>query len=423
MAKNTNEKPKEEKEKDPCYRCVEVQQQVAFGFTIDFVKSVIKQHEDIILSYCFILHNKDVYKITDEAEDPNHKEGTHKADHIHAFFKFKSPTHQSTICKMFNVQPQQIERMKAPTYAKMVEYAIHKNDPTKYQYDPKEVIANFNYTRLVLTEKRKIKPEQRKEEIAEMIMNGTLRKYNLLRQDIPFPISNIEFSRYKSFIETQLEARMLLLRQQQRHQEVFFIQGPSGSGKTSFARQWCKNNGLSFKESDGGKHPLDGYEGQDVLILDDLRGSTMSFADLLKLIDNYQENSEAEARYHNKFMECQYIFITTTQDINSFYNNLFKDSEEDIIQLKRRCGTFMKISDDLRTIDIWFWSDDLRDYIKQKSIKNPVFDLLKNRPVQNMDEKFSSFFGNYETVEEKENEPTSANVDPEQLDLSMFFTN
>lgn len=417
-SKKTSEEPKETKEKDPSFRCCEVEQQVQYGFSVEYAIQCIKS-TDCILSWVVVLHDKDNYRIEDEAEDPSHKEGTHKADHVHVFLKFKAPTHLSTICKIFNLEPQQVERMKAPRYAKMVEYAIHKNDPTKYQYPVSEVHANFNYEKLVLSTKRKINPEKRKEEISEMIMNGTLKRFNLLRTDIEYPIDNIEFSRYKGFIETQFEARLMMLRQQQRHQEVIFIQGPSGSGKTSFARQWCKDRGLSFKESDGGDHPLDGYEGQDVLILDDLRGSSMKFQDLLKLIDNYQENSEVAARYHNKFLECQYIFITTTQDINSFYNNLFSDCNEDIIQLKRRCGTYMKISNDMKTISISFWSDDFRTYIEQHTIENPVFDLLEKRPIVDPVQKFNDFFGNYKKIE-----PTSANVDPYPLnpdDMPEFF--
>ena len=65
-----------------------------------------------------------------------------------------------------------------------------------------------------------------------------------------------------------------------RQLECVFITGASHTGKTTFAKQIANSKGYSSYISSGGKHPLDNYEGQECIILDDLRDNTYELSDL-----------------------------------------------------------------------------------------------------------------------------------------------
>ena len=52
-----------------------------------------------------------------------------------------------------------------------------------------------------------------------------------------------------------------------------FITGASGTGKSTYAKQIASENKLSVYISSGSNDVLDDYQGQDCIILDDLRPS------------------------------------------------------------------------------------------------------------------------------------------------------
>ena len=91
-----------------------------------------------------------------------------------------------------------------------------------------------------------------------------------------------------------------------------FITGASGTGKSTYAKQIASENNLSVYISSGSNDVLDDYQGQDCIILDDLRPSCMGLSDLLKMLDN-NTASTVKSRYKNKVLECKMIIITTTR--------------------------------------------------------------------------------------------------------------
>ncbi|MGM8317295.1 AAA family ATPase, partial [Clostridium perfringens] len=81
--------------------------------------------------------------------------------------------------------------------------------------------------------------------------------------------------------------------------ECYFVTGKSGTGKTTYAKQLAKEKGYSVYISSGSNDVLDSYQGQDCIILDDLRPSCMGLSDLLKMLDN-NTSSTVKSRYKNK---------------------------------------------------------------------------------------------------------------------------
>jgi hypothetical protein len=114
---------------------------------------------------------------------------------------------------------------------------------------------------------------------------------------------------------------------------------------------------------------LDGYMGQDVIVLDDMRPSCMGLSDLLKMLDNNTASS-VKSRYKNKVLECRMIIVTSILEIDTFFNNVFAEEKETIVQLKRRCRTYIKMYRE--NMEIYVYDDSIRDYDMPFTAKNPI---------------------------------------------------
>ena len=389
--------------------------------TEDMLINGIEKHKDAIEYWCYIKHNKD-----------KKDDGTPKENHFHGFIKTKANYNAGAIAEWFGQEIQYIGKITSRRYNTGALYCVHAHDREKYQYDPKEVKANFNYEELVRKDAEKQATDARKKEIVELIQNGTIREYNMHQK-----ISAYEFVVFKSVIENAFEYRRRAISDEQRNKEVIFIQGDSGTGKTSYAKKLAQDKNMSFCVAGASNDPLENYKGQDVLILDDLRGSSQRLDDLLKMLDN-NTNSMAKSRYHNKVLECQIIIITTTQDINTFFCNVFADSPESIVQLKRRCQTYMQMNRE--EIFVSLYDEETRDYFPAGQIENPI---KNEHPVEKLTQekiqaKLSFLFGdNIKKIEAPVPENTEAstpltndiisqmereNNKADEEDIAMFFS-
>ena len=281
--------------------------------------------------------------------------------HYHVFLQFTGATDFSVVAKAFGVADNYVQHIKAkeeggkPSYKKAIPYLIHKNAPEKYQYDPEAVQANFNYIQEINSLEKKMTTEARLTEIREGIDSGVIRRFNLFEY-----INSKEYDIYKKHIENYFKFREMQKESEHKSKQCIFIYGESGCGKTYFAKEFTKSKGLSFYVSSSSNDPLDGYKGQDVLILDDLRGSAFSFSDLLKLLDN-NTDTLAKSRYYNKLLECKYIIITSIHPLEDFYTNLFEHESEPITQLRRRCPVYVKMN--RHKIYIYKYDDNTKNHV------------------------------------------------------------
>ena len=344
--------------------------------TEEKIQNTIEEHKARFVKWCYILHDKDEYTAQDEAHDPKKEEGTPKAKHWHIFLKFDDSLTTGTIAEWFGVNIGQVNKISATRYEGGALYCVHAHDRTKYQYDAREVKANFDYTELVRKDAEKQATKARKAEIVNKIQAGEIREFNMHKA-----ISPHEFVAFKSLIDNAFEYRRRAIADEQRDKDVIFITGDAGVGKTTYAKKLAKDKGLSFCIAGASNDPLENYKGQDVLILDDLRGSSQRLEDLLKLLDN-NTNSMAKSRYHNKVLECQMIIITSSQEIDNFFVNVFQDHPENITQLKRRCGTYLEMTRD--EIFVSMYDETMRDYLLVAHIENPIKEV---HPVEALTEE------------------------------------
>lgn len=312
------------------WRTLEIEQQCRFGFTADKVDLFVDSWTSV-QDYAYILHDKDIKA-----------DGSPKEPHIHLMIRFTGPTPTENILarakSVFGndttVTISQMEKCKKWTSA--IAYLTHSNAKNKHQYADDEVYSNYPWTSdrdLALEESG----DARLAEIQALIDSEVLRGFN-----IPQYMDMAEYDKYKKKIDNYFDyVSLRKLQDPNRNIDVMYVQGESGTGKTTFAKSFCARHGFSYIVSSGSNDPLQDYNGQDALIIDDFRPRGWHMDDLLKLLDN-NTGSSAKSRYHNKQMFfCKLIVLTSVVSLDEIWSNLADEDEkfkEPIQQLLRRVG-------------------------------------------------------------------------------------
>lgn len=196
----------------------------------------------------------------------------------------------------------------------------------KYQYDPTEVHANFDF----------------REEIKKSKIIGDFTNYSYA-QMITYIKTLNQKEQIKAYRELEglwkIHCKYLNLNPN-RNIEVVFIYGEAGTGKTTYAKRMLDKLGYDYAISSSSNDPLQDYMGQKALILDDLRDSTFEYEDLLKMLDNNTRTS-VKSRFENKTFNGNMIVITSPVPIHKWYTT-GRDFEFDKLnQLYRRISTYI----------------------------------------------------------------------------------
>lgn len=347
---------KEKKGEPSSWRTCEIVQQLEYMSQEDVEAGL---DHNAVQDYAYILHDKDV-----------HEDGTPVAPHWHIMIRFKRPVQTESLCKWFGIKSNMIGYILG-TFGDAVAYLTHRNKPEKYQYLDEEIKSNYDFKVEVEKALSKKKASQRKEEIIELIRSGIVREYNYTEY-----ITALEYDKFKRAIDNAFTYRRDTLKSLDRHMNVIYIYGGSGTGKTTYAKQLATNKGLSCYISSGSNDPLDGYKGQDCLILDDIRPGDFLLSDFLKILDNNTQ-STVKSRYKNKLLECQYLIVTTSFDIPVFFDLLLDSEGESVKQMERRCT--LKIQMGINTMTTYVYQPVSGKYKKVSILKNPVSEVYNKR--------------------------------------------
>jgi len=273
---------------------------------IDVIISRIKRLTNL-KSYAIITHDRDTL--------PN---GQLKPAHFHCVLTFSNATTIKSIADCIGVEMQYVEKIRATTKSARL-YLIHRNDPDKYQYSPEDVKASFDYISYV----DDCPVKQKRENIAQRIESGEIKQYNLWKY-----VTIDEYSKNYRYYQRCFEYRQNKLKGVDRNMECIFISGASGTGKTTYAKMIAAQKGYACYISSGGKNPLDDYQGEECIILDDTRSSTWNLTDFLKLTDNHTD-SLVGCRYYNKSIaECKLLIVTSVKSLDEFYEKATKEDNE-----------------------------------------------------------------------------------------------
>ena len=268
--------------------------------------------------------------------------GELKDKHVHIWVKLNARKDIDSVAKIVGVKPEYIETRKG-RYAEenALAYLIHANDSEKYQYPPEEVeTINFDY--LAYYEENKVKWNKSKattkrkklqldlDYIKQEILNGNLFRSDMLADDDMSVLLAENEQAFNSYFRIYAERRAQETINRMNNGEIrmqsFYITGAPGAGKTRLAnklataiQEEAKNNGANWRIYRGGAlNPFDEYSGEEIVILDDLRISSMSASDWLKILDPYN-NATMSARYKNKQQSSRVIIMTSYLDPVEFF--------------------------------------------------------------------------------------------------------
>lgn len=288
--------------------------------------------------------------------------------HWHILIRFPSPTQFETVKNKFPYGKVE----NARNVKNCIQYMVHLNDVTKKPYSWDEIRTNDKNTDWFKVPSRS-SCEIAASVIEEKIVSGEIPQYKQVDM-IPAPL----WIQYHTRFERAYEFRTKkIVSDQTRKINVVYFSGSTCTGKSTVAELWCKNQGLSYKFSSASNDVMEGYEGQDVLILDDFRGdmekkgSSRSFnlPDFLKMTDpNFR--SSIKSRYYNKDFIGSYIIITSSRPIYDMYFNL---EVEDKAQLFRRINFMYQFTK--KTITLNEYNRERGKYDPVGTIPNPAADI------------------------------------------------
>ena len=319
-----------------------------------------------------IIHDKDELDQWNEAT--RQYDRIPKERHIHAVFKFvdrKSSASLEQLADFLGVEPQYVEKPKAGRHSfdNMLAYLIHAKYKDKYQYQAEEVatLRGKEYMDIYAQQREvwakgaaKIKTKNANESaeyLRDLILEGAVSKAQvMLTHDL-----YVVYSRHKRMMEDAFDTygqrrayqAAAKLDNSDFNTLVVFIWGESYSGKTYVAKHFYKQ-AIAMAQERGQRwdfyraatsNPLDDWQGQEIVFLDDLRGFAMEANDWLLLLD--PENvSPASARYSNKQMVAPRLIILTATippDEYFFYTPKKGNVDEALDQFIRRLAVQVNV--------------------------------------------------------------------------------
>lgn len=280
-----------------------------------------------VKQYALVLHDRDM------TED-----GKPKKPHYHLMIHFDKSRDTTAIEKWFSITPNFITKIKG-RWKDALLYLVHKNAPDKVQYEPTEVVANFDYETeleaLIKSEISRLSPAKLNEMCSAVMLGG---------MSLSQALKELERYSYTPSAQKRLDdAYKLRCRNlsPERNIDVILMYGKSETGKTTFAKMFCNAEGKDFYISSSHNDLLQDYKGEQVLILDDARDYSFEFLDWLKLLDN-NTGTSIKSRFFNKVFCGDTIIITTS------YNPLmwFVGIHEARWQFFRRIGQVLFFDND-----------------------------------------------------------------------------
>ena len=352
--------------------------------------------------YAFIHHDKD------------EKDDRKVAPHYHLTLYFgKSRPAVSSIAKVLGTTSSQIEVMtKRGTRVDVAKdnafmYLIHATREArreeKYQYSPKEVVANFDYIKFAEKNISKDTPEK----ILEDLGNGRITRTAARSRMMEFGAATL--AKYKRKIDDIAEASLSIEYAHWRtdHEEnhmkimVFWFCGETGTGKTLYAKHLAK---FVFKMpyfvSGGRRDAMQDYEGEHLIIWDELRDD-IEYSELLRLLDPFNYDKAVSSRYYNKNLMPDIIIITSPYRPDELYEvmNVFDRKKDRVDQLARRVPTVYCFEKE--KVRILQWDTILHEYVSSSETLPSAIEMIEQEN-ETKKQPLEPFYGLDEYVKEEQ---------------------
>lgn len=307
------------------------------------IKSRLEKAGCVITELYIIQHDKDIQNGWDEGAMQSVI--TYKSHHVHCYVKCSKGLLLGEISYAVGVEPQYINKAKQGRYAwdNMVAYAIHAKEWDKHPYDPHEVVTLAGEDYMSVYTRRKEAWEKGKatkksktakadiDWLEEKILRGEILRNQVILTDEYYEIYARNRRRCDEAFDTYAQRKTYKTIQAMENGEfslsVIFITGKSHAGKSRFTDFLVENIKKQVLETKGeqwtscsvaASNPFDEYMGEEILVMDDLRGIALSASDWLKLLDPDRVNI-GSARYRNKKIACRVIIINSEKDVLDFF--------------------------------------------------------------------------------------------------------
>lgn len=268
-----------------------------------------------------------------------HDKDTPRAPHYHIFVKLENKRSISDISKFCGVPKNFIQKIKG--WKNALGYAFHFTsgaiDDGKHIYDESAIIFSRDIDIDAVFRTAKEYDDKREHNKALLQLLYDYGECKISKLDVLKHFSAEDYNKNALLFKRMQEYRVMKVRD--RQMDVIYITGPSGSGKTTLAKYMARSMKYDFFVSGSGKDVLDGYDKEECIILDDLRGDVFTKAELFKLTDN-NTNSSVKSRFKNKDISyCKLMIITSIKTPKDLYNwDTFtqEDKDETFSQFARR---------------------------------------------------------------------------------------
>ncbi|MDW8745662.1 Rep family protein [Streptococcus suis] len=324
-----------------------------------------------------IIHDKDL--------DEN---GQFVKPHIHIVLQFDSARSLNNIAKLLNQPVQCLEAWRG-SVNNAYSYLVHhtQSASNKHIYDPKEVVADFDYIELLekirqnVTKQSKINDSVIINNLLDLLYEGAISK-----KEIEQKLSGSQYAKAKAKIEAvylkQLENRasewQKELREKNEKSIVIWLFGKAGTGKTRLARHYAKQFNEIYFITGSIRDPFQNYQLEPVIILDELRPHQFDYSDLLKLFDPYNEQVMASSRYFDKPIMANIFVITSPYSPYDFFLELRKSRHinaqvDSYQQLMRRLTLVLEVSKQF--IEMYNYDKHLGLFLKngKQKLPNPYY--------------------------------------------------
>ncbi len=234
------------------------------------------------------------------------EEGKEKKAHIQGFIHFHKTVALSTIKSRLKSQSIHVEWVRSDEHA--AEYCCKEEGRL---WGPAQVGTRPDYA------KKEVSPT---EELVYMVKQGLTNAQ--IAEEAPWAIL-----RHSRGIAELRYAHLEAKAGQFRQVEVILLTGDAGTGKTAYAIDQSEKDGGYFKPDLSKKDIwFNGYQGQKNLILDDFRGKSTSFDNLLRLLDGHK--LELPIKGGHTYALWERVWITSNQTPDEWYSRLNNSHQE-----------------------------------------------------------------------------------------------
>lgn len=329
--------------------------------------------------------------VHDQDDDGNGK----KAEpHVMVMMHFKDAKTISALSKKTGEAPERFEifdKHKGSKYdaENGFAYIIHvtPNSKHKHQYSATDVIANFNYVDLVIKYLVKLSKSSNTAS-GNKNMDVTLDLLacgKMTLQECVDTMSGSQYARNERQIlaahnlnlEREAEQFEKIMIDEEKQVESIWLYGESGTGKTHLASSLAETRGLFYKTTTQ-QDPFQDYEGQHIILIDELRPNTMPYPQLLSLLDPHSHGVvSVGSRYHNKSLAIGLILITSPYSPKEFVDGITNKHDRPE-QLYRRIGTLVKMEQE-RILNIDPTTGNILEQTKNRYSESAMLKVSTNR--------------------------------------------